>query len=315
MSNRCCAFLLVLMLAAACLPLAAQTYSLQAFSYPHVPNTDTRAMGINDRGAVVGYFSYVTHNGSAALRGFKRDANGIFERPIDDITGPGTHYYTVPNGINDSGVVSGYYIEYLNGGSGFSGFLLSQGVFTDFSIPPGIDTKVFGINNQGDFVGYHGGSDGRYYVTVNGVSTPLDYPHSTIIEADGIAADGTIVGTFRRNYGTDHSFWGFLRGPAAKYKPFKIPGSFRTMAYGVSSATHQIVGYYTSSPGTLGLGHGFVYDYISGTFTTVDWPPGPKIIQTVVTGINSQGTIVGYVLSHDPQTNAWSAISFIGTPQ
>ncbi len=34
MSNRRCAFMLVLMLAAAWLPLAAQTYSLQALSVP-----------------------------------------------------------------------------------------------------------------------------------------------------------------------------------------------------------------------------------------------------------------------------------------
>ena len=44
-----------LILAAGCLPLAAQTYTLQALSVPYAPNHPTHALGINNRGAVVGF--------------------------------------------------------------------------------------------------------------------------------------------------------------------------------------------------------------------------------------------------------------------
>ena len=38
MFNRFRTFVMVLIVGAACLPLAAQTYTLQAFSYPYFPN-------------------------------------------------------------------------------------------------------------------------------------------------------------------------------------------------------------------------------------------------------------------------------------
>jgi hypothetical protein len=73
---------MVLILGAASLPLAAQTYSLQAFTVPYAPNYQTIARGINNRGAVVGHL-FRPHSGGLT-RGFKRDANGVFEPPIND---------------------------------------------------------------------------------------------------------------------------------------------------------------------------------------------------------------------------------------
>ena len=86
MSNRCCVLVLSLILAAACLPLAAQTYTFQAFSYPYFTNVGTFAMGINNSGAVVGFIEYLGPpcGTGYVLRGFKRHADGVFEKPIDD---------------------------------------------------------------------------------------------------------------------------------------------------------------------------------------------------------------------------------------
>src|SRR5664279_923518 len=132
-------FILGLIVAAGCMSLAAQTYTLQAFHIPYAPNASTYAQGINDRGAVVGRFAY---------RGFKRNADGVFELPIDD---PNAGQFTVPFGINDSGVISGvYFNSSLNV---CLGFLRDRGVFTDYNAHPGWSTWVMGINNKGDLVG------------------------------------------------------------------------------------------------------------------------------------------------------------------
>ncbi len=294
MSNRCCALVLSLILAAACLPLAAQTYSLQAFSLPYAPQSDIYATGINNRGAVVGYF----RSPKQLFRGFKRNADGVFEPPIDD---PNSVRGTFPAGINDSGLIVGYYDLGLNLGT--SGFLLSQVTFTDFS--HGFYTRILGVNNLGDFVGSYlvdQFSPSHGFVSKNGIVSDIDVPAAGATFAQGIAADGTIVGAFTHLW-----YHGFLRGPAGQYKTFRIASKKYTYAYGINNAVHKIVG-------AFGKGHGFVYDYITGVVTKVDWPD-PYTKKTVVTGINSHGVIVGYVVVHDAQGHQLPTFSFIGTPQ
>jgi len=282
-----------LIFAAACLPLAAQTYTFQAFYLPYAPQSNTYATGINNRGAVVGYFLSPKQH----YRGFKRNADGVFEPPIDD---PNARSQTYPLGINDSGVIVGYYID---ANYNYIGFLRDKGVFTDFSTGPGNATYINGINNKGDFVGQTLDINGTHgFVDSGGVVSLFDVPGGNIPSANGIAADGTIVGTFGKN-GTD---FGFVMGPAGRFRDFQIPGTLATQAFGVNNAAQKIVGIYFTNP----LWHGFVYDYITGAITTVDWPD-PNTTYTVITGINSHGVIVGYaVTSTQPYLR-----SFIGTPQ
>ena len=124
-----------LILAAGCLPLAAQTYTLQAFTFPHEPHADTVAMGINNRGAVVGYTNVRdTRFINYGVKAFKRDANGVFERPVDNsnATNVSQSYAT---GINDHGDIVGFFVSPVQQ---TVGFLLSQGVFTEFSVQPEI---------------------------------------------------------------------------------------------------------------------------------------------------------------------------------
>jgi len=83
---------------------------LTAFDVHCASNADTFALGINNRGAVVGYIGYTDPMSEAhAARGFKRDANGVFECPIDDPNTAPPNLYTVATGINDSGVIGGFY--------------------------------------------------------------------------------------------------------------------------------------------------------------------------------------------------------------
>ena len=55
MSNRFTALILGLILVAGCLPLPAQTYQLQWINFRKMSDANTIALGINNRGAVVGY--------------------------------------------------------------------------------------------------------------------------------------------------------------------------------------------------------------------------------------------------------------------
>ncbi len=303
MSERCRWLVVGLILVVTWLPLVGQTYTLQAFHIPYAPNGQTQAQGINNRGAITGRFS-----GPFLSRGFKRNVNGVFDRPIDD-PNAGT-FITVASGINDSGVIVGYYFnQYINNGMGaFSGFLLYKGVFTDYFVNPYMkksgETKIYGINNKGDFVGQVDVSS-RGFVSINGLASGLNYPGAVWTIPHGIGADGTIVGYFIKN-GMES---GFMRGPAGQYMAIRIPGALGTRAFGVNNAAHKIVGAYTTS----GYTHGFVYDYITGVITTVDWPGSTMADNTVVTGINSQGDIVGWAqpVGGSPRL----PFSFIGTPQ
>lgn len=290
MSNRYKLVILGLLLAATSISLTAQTYTLQAFHIPYAPNASTYAQGINNRGAIVGHFAY---------RGFKRDANGVFELPIDD---PNAGQFTVPFGINDSGVISG---AYFNSSLHVClGFLRDHGVFTDYNAHPGWNTWVMGINNKGDLVGQiiTGNGFKRGFVMLNGVPSGVNYPGGDNTVPFGIAADGTVVGYFLKN----GSMQAFMRGPAGHFKALQIPGAIESQAYGINNASHQIVGLYT----TQGQTHGFVYDYLTNAMTTVDWPD-MAVNTTVITGINSNGVIVGWAQA----PGRAHAFSFIGTPQ
>jgi len=295
--------------------LAAQTYNLSSFSVPFVPISNTLAHGINNRGAIVGDIFFVKQNPlHYVTKGFKRDANGVFERPITDPNDLGNA--TVAQAINDSGVIVGEYNSSSTSSDGpFHGFLLNNGVFTDIYVMPGADTYVLGVNNKGDFTGYVtgfvGGGDlnSQGFVSSGGQVTVFDVPgtsNQTI--ANGIAADGTIVGGVylqNRNYHV-----GFIRGPLGNFKLFQIPNSRYTYPLAINNAVHKIVGYYDvlGAGGICCISHGFVYDYLTGDSITVDWPQ-PAGIYTYITGINSHGEIVGYA-----DGGNLVPVSFIGTP-
>jgi len=306
------ALISVLILMGGRLPLAAQTYTLTPFSVPYAPKHGTYALGINNRGAVVGYFSDI--NGPHPTRGFRRNADGIFEPPINDPDGASAQYpYTVPTGINNSGVIGGYYFNPSDLST--RGFLRDDGIFQDFYAHPGNDTYVLGINNKGDLVGRFVNSQGVYhgFATINGVTSFINFPVGQSTIPYGIAADGTIVGDFflAKNSIT----CGFMRGPAGQYKAFLLPGTVSTIPYAINNAVHKIVGSYISSGSWNGVVHGFVYDYITGIVTTVDWQDSnASAVETFITGINSSGVIVGWVAEEDSQHHSPPAFSFIGTP-
>jgi hypothetical protein len=96
---------------------------------------DTFLTGVNDRGAIVGYYS----GGS-----FLRQPNGA----VSPIQVPGASQ-TFVNAINDTGEVVGYYQTI----TATHGFVLDREGFVTIDVPGASSTEVTGINNHGELVG------------------------------------------------------------------------------------------------------------------------------------------------------------------
>jgi probable HAF family extracellular repeat protein len=135
-------------------------------------------------------------------------------------------------GINNAGQIVGE--------SSLHSFLLSNGSFTPIAVPVAkIFTRVFGINDIGQIVGYyqqeispqnrlHG------FVLSGGIYTTLDVPAQTVTAATGINNAGQVVGTTYTPFsgGTTH---GFLYS-GGSYTTFDMPGAmFGTGAHGINS--------------------------------------------------------------------------------
>ena len=297
-------------------PQTPRQYTFQTFSLPR-PSVATIATGINDRGAVVGYY-YARGN----QYGFKRDANGVMEFPI---IGPRDAVRTQPNAINDYGEIAGIFVDGQHGP--VTGFLLMGGVhgdYTEVTGPPDVSAYVQGLNNLGDYVGSYYSSrqvlTSHGFVDTAGTRYPVDVPPADLNRTTpmAVAADGTIVGCFLDPNGIDY---GFLRGPGGRFLALQVEDGSNTCALGINNRSHLIVGTFH---GKDFRDHGFVWDYVEGLADpsgdrwlrgvlilkirpqVLDWPLGTLTAASV----NADGVIAGSVTPSEGYT-----FSFIATPQ
>jgi YVTN family beta-propeller protein len=115
--------------------------ALITFTAPDPTLTGLVPEAINDRRAVVGYYTTTTSSG----RGFLRGSDGRFS----DIVFPGSTR-TRAFGINDCGVVVGFYRAIDGSHHGFFG---RSGQLHTLDVPGAGDTSARGINNSGRVVG------------------------------------------------------------------------------------------------------------------------------------------------------------------
>jgi hypothetical protein len=105
----------------------------------------------------------------------------------------------LPRGINDAGVIAGYYND---AGGTSHGFVDDGGVFSDVDDPAAASNDtVYGINDAGQLVGNYTDSSGtdHGFVDNGGAFTPIDEPLSSGsggTAATGINASGQIVGAY-----------------------------------------------------------------------------------------------------------------------
>ena len=166
-----------------------------------LPNgaTSALAFGINDQGGIVG--QYTSANGNTPG----------FITSLSNVEGGGSNYVTVNaptgtaigdfvnvQGINDNGLVVGFYIGnddedhgFLAHTSSISNGMLTGIAIADPTIPPGatfVFSQVLAVNDQGIAVGYYqdstGSQHGFLYNTNTGTYSLLDDP--SVVSTDGI---------------------------------------------------------------------------------------------------------------------------------
>lgn len=244
----------------------------------------TRVHGINNLGQLVGV-NYVG-NGNHS---FVYTAGTFTNFTVPDAS------ETTARGINDAGLVVGYY---GSAGSPDQGFLYDSrtGAYSTISVPGADVTRAFGINNLGQVVGSYDDATGAHAFTYNATTSlfgTFDVPGSYYYtDAYGVNDLGQIVGAYEDQDGNDH---GFLYAGGA-FTTLDYPGSTdvygysRTYAYGINNAG-RIAGYYVDGydDNYDDVQRGFVADPAGAAVTT----PEPATYALLVPGLLALGAVAG----------------------
>ena len=239
-----------------------------------------------------------------------------------------------PLGINDSGEITGYFLDgnedeqNPDGSTSYEhGFYstLSNGARQYYEIdnpssPSGspVETRAFKVNNNGEIVGWYQqqgdgvADDGEEYpLPTAGFIVSASWPGTfgTLgfseygdfgTHALGINDSDQIVGWYYDGSGEQH---GFLReftgyGDRGNYISFDPPNSVNTIAEGINDSG-EIVGYYETSNGVY---NGFTYNGVTGVFATIDVNGAAD---TEPLGINNSGEIVGDYIDSSGSTHGF----------
>jgi probable HAF family extracellular repeat protein len=120
-------------------------YNKGHFRSIDVPDAEvTSANGINDNGAIVGFYA---DRFTFEIHGFikKRGAFSTIDVPFSGASN------TSANGINNKGQIVGIYQD----GSGVHGYLCDDEIFTSIDVPGAFVTLALGINQHGSIVGWY----------------------------------------------------------------------------------------------------------------------------------------------------------------
>ena len=217
---------------------------------------------------------------------------------------------TIPNSINASGTVTGYYFHPRKLGiPPVHGFLRDRdGTFTTFSVPGATESELgtlpLSINQAGAVTGVFETGDRRALnVERRGF---LRHPDGTVIAFDVPGSKGSDIGTspvsindageiagVYENIDMNFRRHGFLRAPDGTITSFDGPTMFDTVPADINRAG-TITGWWNDT-----FFHGFLRSR-DGTFTTFDVPPSsdvPNPIRTFPTSINSAGAVTGNYLN------------------
>jgi hypothetical protein len=194
---------------------------------------------------------------------------------------------------------------YVDTSFNLHGFVLSAGTFTSIDPPGANRTFLTGINPEGQAVGFYATPTTpvhhpRGFLLSHGVFTTIDFPGAEGTQCHGINAAGDIVGWHWQSIDAVHGFV-LSRGT---FTDVDFPGAVSTFAND-NNPQGDIVGYYTDPSGN---NHGFLFQ--QGSFASIDFPGAVEAASacsggggTAATGINSEGTIVGYYCGADGIAN------------
>jgi hypothetical protein len=216
---------------------------------------------------------------------------------------------TNASGVNTSGQIVGTYQVAEGVAYGTYGFIRNaDGTFLSFSVPQsnggnGLpSTYAYGINDSGEVVGTINLGDNvedAFLRNVDGSFDLFSIPGADATLAEGINNTGNMVVDAISGTGVQ-GVTSYLRTPDGTYTALSN-NNWDIEALGLDNSG-DIVGLYVL-PGDTGCdGQGFVYS--GGSYSTVDVPGA---CQTIITGINDLGQIVGYAYFGD------TLFSFVGS--
>jgi len=213
-------------------------------------------------------------------------------------------------GINDKGLIAGFYGS-GNAGHPNQGYLLTQSrTFIPMDFPPSpenpaLQTQLTGLNDRGVEVGYFYNTNngvpvdnqfGFYvkdgvFTEVNNPKTPGLFgnpnpPSGVLIENQlvGINDRDIAVGFYNDASGNSHGYTYNIR--TGKFSAdINDPSAVSTVTAAINDKGN-IAGFYTDAGGTI---HGFLDRH--GHFTTVD---APGASETELLGLNDHGIAVGF---------------------
>ena len=254
---------------------------------------------------------------SNVYHGFLRKTNGnivVFDAPGADLTA-GDFNGTFPAGINDAGLIAGYFIDANNVSHGF--LRSPSGSFTTFDAPgagtaAGQGTIVIGLNLEGSVVGaflnantYYGfvrTPDGKFktFAAPGACNMSVDEGcHGT--GAWNINFFGTIVGPYEDTSGNfvAHTF---VRNPNGTFTTFAVPGSSMEAGQGTLPASLSGLNDFGAITGLYydvnNVFHGFLRKP-DGTFIKFEAPGADttdEFFGTSPTSLNDFGSIAGTYL-------------------
>lgn len=135
----------------------------------------TQVLGINKSDLAVGFYNDangVSHAFTYAVQTAKYTTLGV-----PGATAAGA------TGINDNGIVCGFFMNQAQQVEGFTRAAGSSGVVTKFKVPGSNNTQLLGINNAGMAVGFYADANnidhGIVYNAMTGAWTQIDAPGGT----------------------------------------------------------------------------------------------------------------------------------------
>ena len=237
-------------------------------------------------------------------------------RTLDD---PGDPTFNQLLGINDSGVIAGYFGS-GDAGHPNKGYTIAP-PYTNFNnenFPKSAQTQVTGINAGGQTSGFWantnlgGGADNNFgfiktkkFIQVN---DPLAGGTPLINQVLGINSHDNAAGFYVDANGVSHGY--AFQLSSGKFTPVKVPHASSVAATGIND-NNLICGLYTNGPTTFG----FVKPETGGTAISFRVP---HAVVTQLLGINNSGQTVGFYagkngithgLYYNPGDGQWQAVN------
>ncbi|MGA7415678.1 MAG: hypothetical protein WBW33_34715, partial [Bryobacteraceae bacterium] len=208
-----------------------------------------------------------------------------------NVVNPADPTFNQALGINNSGVISGYYGSGADAAHPNQGYtLVPPNSFTSENFPGSVQTQVVAINNAGDTAGFYvdAGGNTHGFVKVGGTFTTIDNPGGTFNQLLGLNSLGTAAGYYQNSMNTQFAYTVTNLTSAPKFTAVPdLPSNTSAQATGVNNAG-IIVGFYVAS------GSGNTYGYIvnpnTNAFTALLFPGSTS---TQALGENNFGVVVG----------------------